>query len=212
MVDREESAQWLAGARRGDDDAWTRIIEALEPYLRILAQRQLESTVRRRVDPTDAVQETCLEAHRDLPHFRGTSTAELAAWLRRILEHNVAQAIERHVVAQRRSVRRERSLDTGSTSGGLTGVLPGPTSSPSQRAMRGEGAVRLARALAELPEDQREAVRLRHIEGWTLAQMAAWFERSELAVAGLLKRGLQRLRGHLHEPESGPGRDAEPLA
>ena len=60
--------------------------------------------------------------------------------------------------------------------------------------MRGEDAVRLAAALCELPEDQRKAVRLRHLEGFTLQQLAEHFDRSPEAVAGLLKRGLRKLR------------------
>ena len=64
--------------------------------------------------------------------------------------------------------------------------------------MRDEQSVRLAAALAKLPDDQREAVRLRHLEGCTLAELAERFNRSEDAVAALLKRGLENLRKRLH--------------
>lgn len=188
----------LTDARDGDGEAWQALLAELQPYLRVLAQGQLDSGLRRRVDATDVVQQTCLEAHRDLEAFRGTTRAELAAWFRRILENNVAQVIQRHVVAQRRSVRRERQVDPGSSrSGRGADAREGSVTSPSQRAMRGEGAIELARALGRLPEDQRDAVRLRHVEGWTLAEIAAWFDRSEAAVAALLKRGLLGLREHL---------------
>jgi RNA polymerase sigma-70 factor (ECF subfamily) len=52
----------------------------------------------------------------------------------------------------------------------------------------------LAQAVETLPEDQREAIRLRYLEGWSLAQIAEHFDRSQVAVAGLLKRGLRGLR------------------
>ena len=63
--------------------------------------------------------------------------------------------------------------------------------------MRSELAVRIAAEIESLPEDQREAVRLRHIEGWPLALLARHFRRSECAVAGLVKRGLRKLRDQL---------------
>ena len=67
-------------------------------------------------------------------------------------------------------------------------------SSPSKRARRGEALELLERAVKELPDDQREAVRLRYMRGWSLEQLAGRLDRSETAVAGLLKRGLQALR------------------
>ena len=63
--------------------------------------------------------------------------------------------------------------------------------------MQGELAVRLAVEIEKLPSDQREAVRLRHLEGWSLKNLAGHFHRSESAVAGLLKRGLRGLREQL---------------
>jgi RNA polymerase sigma-70 factor (ECF subfamily) len=78
--------------------------------------------------------------------------------------------------------------------GSRAGWLAADQSSPSHRAIRAEAAIKLARALRQLPEDQREAVRLRHLEGWSLSELAEHFGRSQFAVAGLVKRGLQTLR------------------
>ena len=71
-------------------------------------------------------------------------------------------------------------------------------SSPSQKAMRGEEAQRLSQALTALPADQREAVRLRHLEGWALSDIAAHLGRTPAATAGLIKRGMQALRRRLN--------------
>ena len=60
--------------------------------------------------------------------------------------------------------------------------------------MREEASADLRNRVDQLPKDQAEAVRLRHLEGWSLKQMAEHFGRSEVAVAGLLKRGMQTLR------------------
>jgi RNA polymerase sigma-70 factor (ECF subfamily) len=67
--------------------------------------------------------------------------------------------------------------------------------------MRSERLLRLAEALEALPEAQREAVELHHWQGWSVAEIARQLDRSTRAVAGLLQRGLQKLRHHLREAE-----------
>jgi RNA polymerase sigma-70 factor (ECF subfamily) len=140
------------------------------------------------------VQQSCLEFHRDFHTFRGTEEAELVAWLRQILQNNVANTI-RHVHADKRSIKKERSLsDTAGTGCPLGQQIEADQSSPSQGARRGEERERMELLLKDLPDDQREAVRLRHIQGWSLEQIAGHLGRSEMAVAGLLKRGLEKAR------------------
>src|SRR5207253_5004214 len=106
----------------------------------------------------------------------------------------------RKLYTQGRDVARERSLEAAldASSARLQSWLAAEQSSPSQQAERHEQAVRLANALATLPEAQREALVLQHWHGWSLAQIASHLGRSESAVAGLLKRGLKQLRQQLH--------------
>jgi RNA polymerase sigma-70 factor (ECF subfamily) len=147
------------------------------------------------------VQQTLLEAHAQRGQFRGTTEAELTAWLRRILAHNLADAGRAHR-RECRDVARERSLDAAvdESASRLQAWAAADQTSPSGRAMRQEDLIRLAAALEQLPEPQRQAVLLHHLQGQTLAQTAAALGRTEPAVAGLLHRGLQRLRDLLQEP------------
>lgn len=194
----------LARARAGDRSAAGSLLRRHRPYLKLIAQRTLDARVAVRVDPSDIVQQTCLEAYRDLPAFRGASEAEWIAWLRRILQNTIAQTVEQHVLTQKRAVHRERSLEALLEPGRPLGeFVELDASSPSQRVLRGEAAVRLAEALATLPQDQAEAIRLRHLEGWTLERLVAHFGRSEAAVAGLLKRGLRKLREYFQRENGG---------
>src|SRR5262245_11712343 len=150
-------------ALQGDREALGRLLETQRAALHRLAQRQLQGRIAVRLDASDVIQQTFLEAHRSFPQFAGQETRELSAWLERILDHKVAGAIRDHALLQKRSVSRERSLDD--SQGGLASLkqqLDGGHSTPSQKAMQGEEAERLARALTALPDDQREAVRLRH--------------------------------------------------
>ena len=186
-------------ARQGDREALGRLLESQRATLRRLAERQLRGPVAVRVDASDIIQQTFLEAHRNFPQFAGLDARELAAWLRTILDHKVAGAIRDHTLLQKRNVHRDRSIDD--SHGGAASLkqqLDAGLSSPSQKAIRGEEEERLLEALAVLPDDQREAVRLRHLEGWPLADIAHHLGRSPAATAGLIKRGMQTLRRRLH--------------
>ncbi len=188
----------ISQARGGDSDALGTLLEGYRPFLELLARRQLDPRVHARVGLSDVVQQTFLEAQRDFAQFRGQVEGEIIAWLRQVLDHNVAEAVRRHVVVQKRTTNKERSLDAPGKGGRALGnLLPSDQSTPSQRAMRDEAAVQLALAMDTLPEDQKEAIRLRHLEGWSLAQIAEHFKRSDVAVAGLVKRGLRGLRKQL---------------
>jgi RNA polymerase sigma-70 factor (ECF subfamily) len=192
----------LEQALRGDRDALGRLLEAQRAELHRLAERQLGARVAVRVDASDVIQQTFLEAYRTFPQFAGQDTPELIAWLQQILNHKVAGAIRDHALLQKRPVGRERSLDA--SRGGETPLkqdLDAHLSSPSQKAIRGEEAERLARALAVLPDTQREAVRLRHLEGWALTDIARHLGRTPAATAGLIKRGMKALRRELHRDE-----------
>jgi RNA polymerase sigma-70 factor (ECF subfamily) len=123
----------------------------------------------------------------------------LTAWLQIILDHKVAGAIRDHTLLQKRDVHRDRSMDDSHGGGAtLKQKLAAGYSSPSQKAIRQEETQLLARALRVLPDDQREAVRLRHLEGWALADIARHLGRTPGATAGLIKRGMHALRRQLH--------------
>jgi RNA polymerase sigma-70 factor (ECF subfamily) len=166
-------------------------------YLRLLAAIQLDPRLARKVDPSDVAQLTLAEAYRSLPAFRGTER-QLPAWLRQVLTNTLRDEVRR-LKAAGRDVRRERQLDQSlaESSAKLERALADPGSSPEQRAAREEELVRLAGALEALPDDQRTAVELKQLRGWTVAEVSQHMGRSEAAVAGLLRRGMERLRGLL---------------
>jgi RNA polymerase sigma-70 factor (subfamily 1) len=164
-------------------------------YLRVLAQVELGRRLQSKVDPSDIVQQSLLEAHQDLAALKGRTEAELVAWLRTILARNLLNTA-RDFAAQKRDIRRERSLvqQLDDSAARLERFLAAEQTSPSQKVIRGEDAEKLAAALAQLPDDQRTAVILKHFHEQSLAEIAEKLERSTLAVAGLLKRGLKKLR------------------
>ena len=175
-------------------------LERFREYLRVLARLQIEPRLQAKLDPSDLVQLTLLKAHQAGEQFRGTTAAEQAAWLRQILANTLANAI-RDFARAKRDVALERSLETGlaDSSARLEAWLVTSDPSPSQQAMRNEQLLQLAEQLAQLPEIQREVLLLRHCQGWSLSEIATHLGRTRAAVASLLRRGLQQLRGHLQK-------------
>lgn len=196
-MNRNNHQQLLNAALAGDRQALGQLLADFQAYLTVLAQRYLDPRLRGRLDPSDLVQVTFLEAQRDLEHFRGERIEELLGWLRNILRHNISSAHQNHLHAQKRSAGREQVNQPADDRPALTDLAPSETTSPSQRMMRDEAAVHLANCLQTLPETQREAIRLRYVEGQSLKEISRLMDKSELAVAGLLKRGLQSLRDRM---------------
>jgi RNA polymerase sigma-70 factor, ECF subfamily len=177
-------------------------LERFRGYLHVLARLQLGPRYRAKCDASDVVQTTLLKAHQALAEFRGREPAELAVWLRQILARTLADLM-RDLGRGRRDVGLERSLDLAleDSSAHLQAALAADQSSPSEQAIRHEQSVRLAEALERLPEPQREALLLKHCEGWSLAEVGRHLGRSPAAVASLLRRGLKQLRAYLQEED-----------
>src|SRR5438067_11423777 len=159
--------QLLCLARAGSGPALGQLWELYRNYLSLLARLQIGRRLQGKVDASDLVQETFLRAHRDFAQFRGNSEEELLSWLRQILSARLSDLIRHYVGAKRRDVRLERELgvELDESSRVLDQGLVAPHSSPSQQAARREQAVLLADALGQLPEDYREVIILRQMEG-----------------------------------------------
>ncbi|HEX7380146.1 MAG TPA: sigma-70 family RNA polymerase sigma factor [Pirellulales bacterium] len=188
--------QLLALARGGDCAALGRLLNLYGGYLSLLARLQIGRRLQGKVDAADLVQDTFLEAHRHFGQFRGTTEAELVCWLRQILAGLLANLVRRFCGTKRRDVRLERELaqELDHSSRALDQSLIAPQSTPSQQAARREQAVLLADALQRLPDDYREVIILRHLEGLSFAEISRRMGRSVDSVKNLWARALAQLR------------------
>jgi RNA polymerase sigma-70 factor (ECF subfamily) len=175
-------------------------LERFRHYLHLLARSHLADQLQAKLDPSDLVQQTLLEAHRKRAQLRGRTDAELAAWLRQMLAYAIADAL-RAAGRARRDVSRERSLEAAldESSARLEAWLAADQSSPSQQAERQEQLLRLAEALVLGQAGQRRAVELKHLQGYSVAAIAEALGRTETAVGGLLRRGMTKLRALLYD-------------
>ncbi len=198
--DQPDPEQLLQDARTVGGPALGRLLELYRNYLALLARLEIGRRLRGKMDESDLVQETFLEAHRHFGSFRGTTEAELMSWLRQILAGVVANLLRRYGT-RRRNVRLERELadDLARSSQALAEGLPARQSSPSQRAARREQAVLLADALGRLPAAYQEVIVLSHLEGLAFPEVARRMGRSVDSVKNLWARALARLRRSLRD-------------
>jgi RNA polymerase sigma-70 factor (ECF subfamily) len=196
-----EPASLLERARAGDSPALGRLLESYRSYLTVLAGVQIGRRLRGKVDAADAVQEAFLGAFRDFPQFRGASEAEFLGWLRQVLASVLANLVRHYHGTQQRDVRLERRLtvELDQSSHALDRALIAAQSSPSQQAARREQSVILADALARLPEEWRDLLILRHLEGLTFPEVARRLGRTVDSIKKQWPKALARLRRLLEE-------------
>jgi RNA polymerase sigma-70 factor (ECF subfamily) len=188
--------QLLREARAGDAAILGRLLEQYRRYFALLARVQIGQRLQAKVDASDLVQDVFLDAHRHFTGFRGTSEGQFLAWLRQILATKLADLLRRYLGTEGRDVRLERQIEDAIDRSSLLldRGLVAPQSSPSQQASRREHAVLLAEALAELPDDYREAIELRHLHGLTFPEVARRMGKTQDSVEKLWLRALARLK------------------
>ena len=189
----------ISRARRGSKSSLGSLLEQYRNYLVVLAATQIEKRLQPRVSPSDVVQETMLRAHKNFGQFRGTTEPELLAWLRQILVNNLARFVEQHVLAARRDVRREVSIERlgvalEQSTIQLAALVPAQGKSPSMAVQQREEAVVLADRLAHLPDDYREVLVLRNLQGLPFEEVASRIGRSVGATRMLWLRAIEKLR------------------
>ncbi|WP_437229071.1 sigma-70 family RNA polymerase sigma factor [Planctomicrobium sp. SH661] len=180
-VEAEEFLQ-VRNLRSDDEQILEQLMTFYRPYLISIAEQFLPGSIQSRVDRSDLVQETLMRGLAQRDQFRGTTDAELGAWLRKILQ-NVALDWVRHHTADKRSVHREAK----------TNVLDAKSQpTPSQDYFRKEEFERIAEAMTKLTKEQRTTVELRS-QGLTFGEIGERMNRSEDAVRMLWGRGLASL-------------------
>ena len=189
--------------RQGDVGALARYCEDHRRPLTAFIDRRIGAALRRKLEPEDIFQEVSAEAVRALP-TTDLATRDIFGWLCQIAEHRIVDAHRFHFAAQKRDAGREVSLQgpaapTESGEAGLIHLLAVSMTTPSQAFSRNVREARMNEALAGLPQDQREALRLRYVENLPSKEIAARLGRTDAATRVLLTRSLKRLQEILGE-------------
>jgi RNA polymerase sigma-70 factor (ECF subfamily) len=178
----------LTRALQGDGEARGRLLESFRPYVRFLVRCLRKGRAAACLDDSDLIQDALVEAHRSFPQFRGSTVAELVAWLRPVVLPAARTTLRGHLGTGKRDVGREQAGEN------LADVAIDPGTSPSGQVIRHEQAARIAAALARLPDDMQQVLLGRHVDELPHAVLAERLGRSEEAVRVLYTRALRRLR------------------
>ncbi len=179
----------LIAARDGDNSALSEIWTRLRAYLRLTADHDLDGILQNKMDASDIVQQSLMEAHQGFSRFRGQSEHEIRAWLVRLVRHNLIDARRRFVETDKRNVSRELSAHTR--------ALPGPDKTPSSLVSRKEQDEELMRAVTLLPARNQQILELRHRQGLSHAEIAEELGMTEMAARQLWSRTVDQLRNQL---------------
>lgn len=192
---------WIREAQAGSGDALARLMEFSRQYLLLIANAEWPADLQAKAGASDLVQETQMEAAAAFGVFRGQTEAELLAWLRQILLHNLRDFARRYTGTEKRRVDREFSLDGGSSSqSGSYGVF-GVDPSPSSDLRRREQDHALEQALAQMPDDYRQVIVWHHREDCSFEEIGRRLDRSAGAARKLWARAVQQLQERLRVPD-----------
>lgn len=198
---REQTDRLLADARTGDAGAIDRLLSEFREPLRRVIDLRLDSAIARRVDASDIVQDVLIEANQRLTEYLKAPNMPFHLWLRHLAQDRIIDTHRRHRQAQRRSVDREQSLArpawADESGASLLAQLIDTERTPTSEAIRHELERRLAAAIDQLAEDDREIVLMRHHEGLSNQEVARALELTEAAASMRYLRALRRLRSAL---------------
>lgn len=197
-------ADLLARARQGDERGREQLFASCRHYLDVVAGAQVERWLQSKVDASDLVQQTLLEAHRDFHRFQGATTGEWLAWLRKIMSHNAADYVRRYGATAKRQARLEVAIgrpdDSQAPAGAPEPAAPGET--PSQEFLLRDGELRLAAALSNLSADHRQVIVLRNLQRLPFDEVARRMNRSRPAAQMLWMRAVKKLQEAMVEEET----------
>jgi RNA polymerase sigma-70 factor (ECF subfamily) len=189
----------LEQVRGGNTESLGSLLNLYRNYMLVVAANHLDRRLRQRLDPSDLVQEAMLAAHRDFGDFRGRTEREFMGWLRKILVHCIGHAVETHVKARKRDIRREApqqpSTETSDAGNLWIHNVTGRDSTPSEIFGRGETASKLVQQLSQLKPEYRDVIIYRNLQGLSFDEVATRMGRKPTNVRMLWLRAIEKFRG-----------------
>ena len=190
----------LAGLRTGDEAALVEFLQTNENALLAFIRSRIGSQLQRKIEPEDVLQEASMEALRTLQQTDLSSWDPLN-WLFQICERKIIDSHRRFFASQKRDASREASIPDGTAAAGLADLLAASMTTPSDAFSRDQRQLRMLAALDTLPEDQREALRMRYLVGLSSKEIAQKLGKTDGATRVMISRALGKLHEMLAETE-----------
>lgn len=192
----------LNRAREGDDHVRDELFEKCRAYVGFMARSQMETWMNAKIDASDLIQQTMMDAHQGFDQFRGKSEAEWIGWLKKILQHNTVDFCRKYKGTEKRNANREVSFAQSQSQSLFRAAEPDANEeTPSEVIMRKENEILLADALSKLPDDYQEVIYLRNMQQLPFQEIADKMERSQGAVQMLWLRAIKQLQEQMQHVE-----------
>lgn len=204
MQDDGTTERLMHRAVQGDSSAAGELVDRHRQRLWRMIAFRLDPRVCARVDASDVVQETLVEAIRELPEYYSTRPVPFYPWLRQLAWRQILRLHEKHLYRQKRSVLKEREWDPPQSEHScveLARKLATASAGPSTIMRHTERTARIQQAIEKLRPVHREVLLLRYVELLTVREIAAVLNISEAAVKMRRIRALEHLRVLLGEEE-----------
>ncbi len=192
----DHNTEILERLRSGDESALAEFLQANEHALLAFLRKRIGPQLARKVEPEDVLQEASMEAVRSLEKV-DLSNWDPLNWMFQICERKIIDAHRKFFVSQKRDASREAALPDGSGAPGIADLLVASMTTPSAAFSRDQKQLRMLAAIDTLPEEQREALRLRYLIGLSSKEIAAKLGKSDGAVRVMLSRSLAKLQNML---------------
>ena len=201
-------AEWIRKAVNGDRKAWDDLLSTHRPRLRRMIALRMNPHLRGRLDPSDVIQETFLDATEGLAQYAERAEMPVFLWLRWLAGIKLTTLHLKHLGCQIRDAAREVSVDRampGASSAALAAQLVGRQTSASEIAMRVERKSRIQEVLDAMDPLDREVLVLRHFEELSNVETAQALGLQEAAASKRYIRALRRLKEELRMMPGGSG-------
>jgi len=200
MAESDEAL--IKRVRAGDTQALGEFLTSRRAPLLAFIERRLGMALRRKVEPDDLLQDLSADAVRSLAEV-DLGDRDPFSWLCQLAERRIIDSHRRFFGSQKRAAAREVQLDgaTDKSRAGLLNLLVASMTTASQAVARDERQVKLLAGLDKLPADQREALRLRYLEGLPSKEIAARLGKTDGSVRVMLTRSLTKLQQILESDE-----------
>jgi RNA polymerase sigma-70 factor (ECF subfamily) len=185
----------IAEAREGNAGALGELLQSYREYLLLVAHAELPTRLRVKLAPSDIVQETFVEAHRDFRRFRGCTGTDLRSWLRRALLNNLRDLAWQFLGSGKRQLSREVAWG-----GEIQAAAIRSADSP-------EATAELHDVLESLPAVYRQVIVLRGIERRAFVEIGALMGRTPEAARKLWSRAASALEARLGD--DGPHEESQ---
>jgi RNA polymerase sigma-70 factor (ECF subfamily) len=204
--DATNTQELLAQAKKGDANAVDQLLAKHREAVRRMIDLRLDPAIVQRLDASDVVQEVLIEANRRLQDYLKAPTMPFHLWLRHIAKDHIIDAHRRHHQAQKRGVNREQPMQrpawSDRSSLDLAGQLLDQDLTPASAAIQEEMQLRLREAIAQLDDDDREIILMRHYEMLANQEVAESLGLTEAAASMRYLRAVRKLRDLLAPPQS----------